>query len=493
MLSMVVSLKHLPPNLPSCAISASPPSGTDSLLDCFIAASFLSQRPWLHWQHELRAALQGDDSSRSSGGGSGRGGSDGGGRGDGSSGGSSASSSGISNAAEIAAASSARREALQEAVGPVRRWHTVTQDRLFGQLRHVWADDRPRTMLDLGCHAGHGRDKNVSDALIWLHHFNASGSRVLGVDAFEDFAIDLQRRFDHVLPYAGLQRVRKATKHFALTSADEVEPLDLFFVLAKQTLACCMGPPACGSWKNSTDHHCRITRQRLGLSNQLVQSLPPMPLPASSYPPSLYEAMRTRDLSRLHRPAYPVRAGRADSLWRAEMGGTYLDFVKIDVDRSWRVIGLEGMLVERAFAVLTIELDASWGVKPFHHDGRLDRSHPSGWGLTDADQLAWLAARHGYHTWLKLPCAAARPSASYPGSTRDEQRTAAWYWPVCVNASGACPPTALSVRSFASVGLVQDLMLLDSRLPELRALPAMAAVECKARRVRKRQRSVSPK
>ena len=35
----------------------------------------------------------------------------------------------------------------------VDKWHITTQDMLFRHLRQLWADDRPRTMVDLGCHA----------------------------------------------------------------------------------------------------------------------------------------------------------------------------------------------------------------------------------------------------------------------------------------------------------------------------------------------------
>ena len=57
---------------------------------------------------------------------------------------------------------------------------------------------------------------------------------------------------------------------------------------------------------------------------------------------------------------------------------------------------MDGLLTRRAFAVLTVELDASWGFKPFGADGRVDRGHPTSWALTDADQLAWLAARRAH-------------------------------------------------------------------------------------------------
>ena len=440
----------VPPYLPVCSIAASPPSGARALLDCYMASSFLAQRPWMRWQHELREAIHGGNSSSLA-------------------------------VIEIATAASFRREHLEAAVADVRRWHAVTQDRLFAQLRRVWADDRPRVFLDLGCHGGGGKSMNVSDALIFLHHFNFSGSLVLGVDAFEDFAIDLKHRFDHVPPYSQLRQVQKVAMQYAVHSTDTTAPRDLFYVMAKQTIACCIGPPACRSWADDHDHHCRITRQRLGLVSQenVAASIPQTPFPASSYPPSLFEAMRTRNLSLLQRPAYPVRVGRTDSLWRQEMAGRRIDFVKVDVDLPWSRIGLEGLLMHRAFAVLTIELDSSWGTKPFGYDERHDRNHPSGWGLTDADQLAWLAARYEYQTWLKLPCRASHPGASYPGSTRDEERTASWYWPLCVNRSSDCIPTALSMRSFHSTGDVQDILLLDSRLPELMLLPAMAAEECK--------------
>ena len=63
----------------------------------------------------------------------------------------------------------------------LRRWHVTTQELLFIHLRQLWADDRPRVMVDLGSHAGHGAGRNVSDALLWLDAFHAPGSVVLGV------------------------------------------------------------------------------------------------------------------------------------------------------------------------------------------------------------------------------------------------------------------------------------------------------------------------
>eukprot|EP00900_Chrysochromulina_parva_P005645 jgi/Chrpa1/15081/Chrysochromulina_OHIO_Genome00019851-RA len=112
------------------------------------------------------------------------------------------------------------------------------------------------------------------------------------------------------------------------------------------------------------------------------------PLPPSSYPHEFYERARLGRYTGKEWAPYRVRTLRVDTIWREHLHGARLDFVKIDVDTSWKDIGLEGMFTNRAFSMLVIELDASWG-------GRLY------WGVGHADQLAWLAARHGYDTYLK--------------------------------------------------------------------------------------------
>ena len=101
----------------------------------------------------------------------------------------------------IAALAGNARARLHRTFEHVAKWHITTQDQLFAHLRVAWPDpSAPRVMVDLGCHAGHGVAKNMSDALLWLHHFNASGSAVLGVDAHEEFALDLQHRL-HAPPF----------------------------------------------------------------------------------------------------------------------------------------------------------------------------------------------------------------------------------------------------------------------------------------------------
>ena len=184
-LPLLGSPSSRPSFVPKCAVEPSHPVNR-SLLDCYIAASFLAHTPWLPWQRKLQQALFGLDGK----------------------------SSGA--VARVASAAAMQRAALSHEGRRVTRWHAVTQDRLFGLLRKLWADDRPRVMLDLGCHAGAGRAFNVSDANIWLNHFNHTGSEVLGVDAFEDFALDLAARFRRAA-YVG---VRARAVQYALSHED---------------------------------------------------------------------------------------------------------------------------------------------------------------------------------------------------------------------------------------------------------------------------------
>lgn len=78
-------------------------------------------------------------------------------------------------------------------------------------------------MVDLGCHAAHGKYRNVSDALLWLHHFRSqNGGIVLGVDIIEDYSLDLQHRFDDVEPYRSMRGVSKRALTLAIGARDGV-------------------------------------------------------------------------------------------------------------------------------------------------------------------------------------------------------------------------------------------------------------------------------
>ena len=364
----------------------------------------------------------------------------------------------------IAVAAAAKRAAIPMNLP----YHQTTQEHLFAQLRAtVWSNDRSRIMVDLGSHAGHGRHHNLSDAMIWLHYFNHSG-RVFAVDAFEDFALDLQQRFDMVPPYSSSSpAVRKESIVASLAAVDNTSR-DMFWQL-KHHVTCCAGNHTVRAWcawptkMINIDHLCGITIRRMSLPFT-GQS---RPLPPSSYPHEFYERTRLGRYTRKEWPPYRVRTLRVDTIWREHLHGARLDFVKIDVDTSWKDIGLEGMFTNRAFSMLVIELDASWG-------GRLY------WGVGHADQLAWFAARHGYDTYLKVPCRRrgelGRKLHRRHGASIDvdefqflQPDISTWYHRLHANSERPFIPSGVTQ---ASLGSVQDLLILDASLSWDRLLAA---------------------
>ena len=401
-------LARLIPEPARACSSATDWPDASAILDCHIARSLsgtrgLSDAPKLKWQKAVRATLLGEN---------------------------------VTNPllASLSADAAATRSALARAFEDVRRWHITTQDRLIGHLRRLWDDNRSRVMVDLGCHAGHGRSRNLSDALVWLHYFNHSG-RVVGVDALQDFALDVQLRLDRE-PYASLASVRKVALALAISTKDG-EKIDLYNSVAKpMMLSCTSSIWAAAAWNQPTsDHYCRIVRSRLDLQQTSL------PLPVSSYPPSLFAALLN---SSAPRPRYEVATRRADTLWLEELGGATIDFLKVDIDRSWRDTGLEGLLEARGFSVMVIEVDLAWS---WPHRA---------WGLTAADQLTWLARAHGYDSYLKVPCRARVKLRGHADAV-----SAAWYYPIA-NTTSPFVPAAVSTKAFPRPE-IHDLLLVDSR------------------------------
>ena len=157
-----------------CATKHAPPS-QEALYDCYLSASITGPSPQRPWQGATRIALKFLQPKRAAKGKHTRG-------------------EDVLEPPAQAVAPMRTRGAIEKVFSAVRRWHLTTQERLYGQLRSFWPDDTPRVMIDLGCHAGHSSNRNTSDALIFLDFWNAPGTTVVGVDAFEDFAQDLQHR-----------------------------------------------------------------------------------------------------------------------------------------------------------------------------------------------------------------------------------------------------------------------------------------------------------
>lgn len=401
------------------------------------------------------------------------------------------------------------------------RWHLETQDRIFHHLRSIWAD-RPRVMVDIGCHAGHTRFKNLSDAMLFMHHYTRAGGLVLAVDAIEDYVFDLQQRL--AAPRYAALPIASRVIHVAVTARDTPESVDFKAVrrdsrrvshgvvplgltrwpsfalawlqpadhvrisrpaalqLAHGVASCCGGVwcPWRRLERTHTDHYCRITRQRLGLSSSSLS------LPSSSYGPATFNLSSIRARLRSDAPAYMVRATRLDTLWRSPpLNGRKVDFLKVDIDLSWREIGLDALIAERGFRVMVIECDYSWGgalrlelLGPFGRE--LAASH----NVSHVDQLAWRARQHGYSTYVKVPCCALDRGQMFierDWSARYHLLAAPWQ------------PFAPTGTTVASMGSIQDLVVVEEGLGmPLAAAGAASCAEditrCQRRRGRRRAR-----
>ena len=231
-------------------------------------------------------------------------------------------------------------------------------------------------------------------------------------------------------PYASLA-VQKLTRTLAISSRDGGVA-----EVSKELLKGCTG-----EWfmdwerferKTNLDHYCRITRQRLRLGSAEIVAKREATLPA---PPPLRYPADANGLSR-------VPTMRLDSIWTKALGGKHIDFLKIDIDHSWRSIGMERVLSERGASLIVMEVDQSWP--------KLDEKLG---GVTHLDQLCWLAAKRGYTPLLKVPC------TPKPGA-KSESGLATWYHPLVPEGLGTCVPFGWHVP-FATWG-IQDVLLVDT-------------------------------
>ena len=354
------------------------------------------------------------------------------------------------------------------------RWHVTTQDRLLHHLHDLWGGDTPRVALDLGSHASHGAYVNMSDALLFLDRFHASGSLVVGVDIYEDFALDLARRFEQVQPYAAMQSVQKLSLSRAIDCCKD-DAYRNFAGTAHMHATCCAD-----HWchyadlekRRKADHLCRITRMRLGILPEESW------LPPSSYPRQTTIRLGSNNSAENRQlPRYDVRTITLQTLWRTWLSSRRIDFFKVDIDTPWTNLGgLEKLLERKAIGVMTIEIDGSWGVEV------------RDWGLSALDQLAWVARSYGYATYLKVPCAARKGRGSLEaGSWRWDWKVrkyrvaesthggyASWLHPLASPDAPYAPSRYHAKRPHG----VQDALLVDHHEPRLRALAERCASDC---------------
>ena len=362
------------------------------------------------------------------------------------------------------------------------RAHLTHQDRLFEHLRAAWADDRPRVMVDLGCSATHGHHRNLSDALLWLHHFNATGSLVVGVDIDEDLVLDQQHRFDDIWPFNTLKGVEKRTLHLAISNRESSGPARGAVPSFSDKICDHVNFGKMERERNLKDHFCRITRQRLRLSDGS-----PWPLPPSAYPEYWKAALAKRSLGgpmasrgdqqRISLPTSRVQRVRADGLlWRqAPLHGRRIDFLKVKLGMltrtklmtklgalrprgfRWRDFGLEKLLERRAVGALVVEIDAWWK----REDGStLAMRRHNFVNVSQLDMLVWLARHRGYASFLKIPCCAKPQDGLEAVSPRRLDAHLSTHYLQLASPGTPYEPTGIDMAT--TQDMPQDLLIIDA-------------------------------
>lgn len=334
-------------------------------------------------------------------------------------------------------------------------------------LRAVWERRRARHFVDAGSQAGHGLFRNVSDSLLWLNYFDAPGTSVVGLDAFEDFALDLQHRLDDVEPYKSMSHVRKVSRYGAIGATDEeaVSGIDIAKEAAYTYYACSRS-----DWMNdyerfdrhgASDHVCRIPRQRAGVSRSTL------PLPVG-------RNFSTNPDDEYHVPTVRLRELLPPS--------GHLDLLKIDVDMQSNAIEseLRELIVARAFSVLVLEVDHSSAADNETTSQVIERLNSNLWS-------------HGYALFVKIPC---RGSAGMhlDQDHKHHKHWRAWsqraaYMPLSGkhrtilprNWGARAASCELGGRVAAGDCGIQDLIALDVRQPELAGLVVLGNKECGTR------------
>ena len=237
----------------------------------------------------------------------------------------------------------------------------------------------------------------------------------MGVDAFLDYALDLQHRFDHVEPFASMTGVTKRAIHSAVGTpwaCEEETPTTETLATANSGSSASSasgngsiassgrgsvhansggggggdvpGVEGCSfnldvvaafshvycsrtDWRDPfavleragqvSDHSCRITRQRAGISPSRLPT-PPSPYPFSTHVDGLARGELPPGNQR-----YRVRTSTLVDLWRDAVGSRRVDVLKADMDLGWHRLGaqLAPLVSARAFSVLVLEVEIATG------------------------------------------------------------------------------------------------------------------------------------
>ena len=363
-------------------------------------------------------------------------------------------------------------------------WHEITQEALFMHLRRIWSDDCFRVFVDLGSLPGAGHFQNTSDGLIWLRYFNHSGI-VLSLDANEHSALDVASRFRDAGPY---NQVSPSMSREVLVHGIGNTEGGTLNMPSMQYISRACQCPNCQNWgeiedrafkKYGTfDHFCRSFRQRAGYYNDRAEYAalfnPPLP-----FDPRLAGGKH-------------VNSTTFDRIWLEHLNGVHIDFLKMDVDRSWMEVsvGFQRLLENRAVSVFTFEIDPI-----------MTRADVT----SEVELFVDMMTKHDYVTFIKWPCGHFNQGyddryklhrRDSPVSGVDYVNTA--YLPIsgkyAVQLEGVLPPrfrtprhhdTGLKPLKLAGrkgFTVAQDLMAVDIRQTALvRELVRMGNADCQVR------------
>lgn len=257
---------------------------------------------------------------------------------------------------------------------------------------------------------------------------------------------------------------------------------------------------------NVSDHVCRITRQRAGVSASTL----PLPASPSRYSFFTHVAKPTPPAKRQPTPratpnssmtseaaqsAHPPREGtppaalppppsppplgqylvplvRTDKLLASELGSRHIDVLKVDVESEWNLMRDEmaPLFARRAFTVLIFEVDSVW--------------HRPAWRSIEA--ISCFAHQHGYTTLLKVPCAGRGVAAASearqrgwdsPNSHRAAYMTVSGKYHALMSEQWGLNGSAPCSQGGQHCN-VQDILVVDSHLPSLPALVELGNLEC---------------
>ncbi|CAE8654271.1 unnamed protein product, partial [Polarella glacialis] len=313
----------------------------------------------------------------------------------------------------------------------------ATHEHFFQQLREVWSDNCPRTMVQLGLQPAPGLLRNWTAASLWMRYFNHSGT-VLVVDAVDDYLSHFEGTLGEE-PWASLLsdgRVKSKTVRAALAPESRVKARDR---------PVSFDSPNEGKVLAADD----VMRRCSDGEGSLPGAEDPLH-PCSR----ILKRMLQRDPLEYVAPVMSF-----DEVWKRDLGSKHIDFLHVDLGAAKMTDmfqkGFDKVLTSRSVSVLSFRVDNLW---------------------TPADLkkvVEWLD-NLDYFSMFRLVCRDSSQAASFsyhgPGGTQAGPTT---YLPL----SGM---DIDKVVDWKRMPLPQDVIVLDLRQPDVFKTVQLGDVHCDA-------------